>query len=93
METQNIPDDQSNLKKEEQWWRCRAPSFQTMLQNHSKPNSAGLEQNQKHRSVVQYREPRKEPTLILVINQQEKEAKIYNGKRAFSLTVLIKLNN
>ena len=84
METQNIPDDQSNLKKEERWWRYHAPSFQTIPQSHSNPNSIGLEQKQKYRSMVQSREPRNELTLIYVINLPEKGGKnIQWGKEFF----------
>ena len=64
METQNIPDDQSNLKKGEQWWRYHVLSFQTILQSYSNPNSTGLEKKQKYRSMVQNRESRNELTLI-----------------------------
>ena len=44
METQKIPDNQSNIEKEEQSWRHHAVYLQTVLQSYSNQNSMALAQ-------------------------------------------------
>ena len=64
METQKIPNSQSNLKKEKWSWRKQAPCLQTILQSYSNQDSMVLEQKQKYRSMEQDRKPRDKPMHI-----------------------------
>ena len=56
METQNIPNSQNNLEKEEQSCRYYAPCFQTILPSYSNIKSMVLAQEQTHRLMEQNRE-------------------------------------
>ena len=47
MQTQKVPNSQSNLKKEKQSWRNKAPWLQTILQSYSNQNSMVQEQKWK----------------------------------------------
>ena len=49
METQRIPNRQSNLQKEKWSWRNQAPQLQTILQSYSNQDSMVLAQKQKYR--------------------------------------------
>ena len=53
METQKIPNSQSNLQKGQQSWRNQVPGLQTILQSYSHQNGMVLAQKQKYRSVEQ----------------------------------------
>ena len=53
---------QSNLGKEEQYWRYYNFRFQTILQSYNNQKNMVLEKN-RHRSIAQNRETRNEPTL------------------------------
>ena len=65
METQKIPNSQSNFEKEKRSWRNQAPRLQTILQSYSNQDSMVLAQKQKYRSMEQDRKPRDKPTHIL----------------------------
>ena len=64
METQKSPNSQSNLEKEKQSRRNRAPRLQTILQSYNNQDSLVLAQQQKYRSMEQDRKPRDKPTHI-----------------------------
>ena len=64
MESQKIPNSQSNLEKEKWSWRNQAPRLQTILQSYSNQDSLVLAQKQKCRSMEQDRKPRDKPTHI-----------------------------
>ena len=64
METQKIPNSQSNPEKEKWSWKHQAPRLQTILQNYSNQDSMVLAQKQKYRSMEQDRKPRDKPTHI-----------------------------
>ena len=51
METQKIPNSQSNLEKEKWSWRNQAPRLQTILQSYSNQDSMVPAQKQKYRSM------------------------------------------
>ena len=48
METQKIPNSQSNLDKEKWNWKNQTPWLQTILQSYSHQNSMVLAQKQIH---------------------------------------------
>ena len=62
METQKMPNSQSNLEKEKWSWGNQAPGLQTILQSNSNQDSMVLAQKQKYRSMEQDRKPRGKPT-------------------------------
>ena len=64
METQMIPNSQSNLEKEKQSWRNQVPRLQTILQSYSNQHSVVLAQKQKYRSMEQDRKPRDKPKHV-----------------------------
>ena len=64
METQKIPNSQSNFEKEKRSWRNQAPRLQTILQSYSNQDSMVLAQKQKYRSMEQDRKPRDKPTHL-----------------------------
>ena len=79
-ETQNIPNIQNYLEKEEQSWRYHAPWFLTVRQSYSNQSSIVLAQI----SMGQHREPRNETRLAWAISLQERRqeyTRIYNGGR------------
>ena len=47
METQETPNNQSNLEKEKQSWRNQAPCLQTILQSYSNQETMVLAQKKK----------------------------------------------
>ena len=53
---------QSNLGKEEQYWRYHNFRFQTILKSYSNQNNMVLEKN-RHRSIAQNRETEMNPHL------------------------------
>ena len=57
METPRTLNCQSNLEKEKQSWRNKAPRLQTILQNYSHQNTMALAQKQKYRSMEQDKSP------------------------------------
>ena len=61
METQKIPNSQSNLEKEKWSWRNLALGHQTILQSHSNQDNMVLAQKQKYRSMEQDRNPEINP--------------------------------
>ena len=64
METQKIPNSQSNLEKEKHSWRNQAPGLQTVLQRYSNQDSMVLAKKQKYISMEQDRKPRDKPMHI-----------------------------
>ena len=80
MEPQEIPNNQSNLEKEEQSWRHYTPWFQTILQSYINQNSMVFTQKQTHRSMEQNREPRNKPTRIWPINLWKRRQEYIMGK-------------
>ena len=62
METQKIPNSQSNLDKEKWNWKNQTPWLQTILQSYSHQNSMVLAQKQKYRLIKQDRKSRDKPT-------------------------------
>ena len=68
METQKIPNSQSNLEKEKQSWRNQAPGLQTILQSYSNQENMVLAQKQKYRSMEQDTKPRDKPTHLWSTN-------------------------
>ena len=52
------------LRKKKRSWRNQAPRLQTILQSYSNQDNIILAQKQKHRSMVQDRNPRDKPTHI-----------------------------
>ena len=64
METQNTPNNQSNLEKEKRSWRNQAPWLQTILQSYSNEDSMVVAQKQKFRLMKQDRKPRDKPLPI-----------------------------
>ena len=68
METQKIPNSQSNPEKEKRNWRNQAPRLQTIAQSYSNQDSMVLAQKQKYRPMVQDRMPRDKPTHIWAPN-------------------------
>ena len=79
---------QSSPEKEEWNWRNQLAWLQSILQSCSLPNSMVLAQRQKYRPMEQTRKPRDKFTHLGVKDTLSltKEAKIYNGKKAISLT-------
>ena len=65
LETQNIPNNENNLRKKNRAGGVMLPDFR--LQSYSNQNSMVLTQKQKNWSVEQKREPRNKPTLIWLI--------------------------
>ena len=66
METQKIPNSQSNLVKEEQSWRNQSSWLQIILQSYSHQGSMVLAQKQKYRPMEQDRKPRDKPMHLWV---------------------------
>ena len=64
METQKIPNSQSNLEKEKWSWRNQAPGLQNILHSYGNLDSMLLAQKQKYRSMEKDRKPRDKPTRI-----------------------------
>ena len=64
METQKIPNSQSNLENEKWSWRNQASWLQTILQSSSNEDSMVLAQKQKYRLIEQDTNPRDKPTHI-----------------------------
>ena len=83
METQKIPNSQSNLQKGKRSWRNQAPGLQTILQSYSNQDSMVLAQKQKYRSMEQDRKPRDKPTQYghLIFDNG---GKMYNGEKTVS---------
>ena len=61
METQKIPNSQSNLGKEKWNWKNQTPWLQTILQSYSHQNSMVLAQKQIHWLMEHDRKPRNKP--------------------------------
>ena len=61
METQKIPNSQSNLENKERSWMNQTPWLLTILQSDSNQDSLVLAQIQTQRSMKQNREPRYKP--------------------------------
>ena len=68
MDTQKIPQNQSNIEIKEQSWGYHSLWFQTILQKYNNQNSMVLAQKQTHMSMEQNIEHRNIPTLIWAIN-------------------------
>ena len=58
METEKIPNSQSNFEKEKWTWRNQVSWLQTILQSYSHQDSIVLAQQQKYRPTEQARKPR-----------------------------------
>ena len=67
VETQNIPDSQSRVEKEEWSWMNQASWFQIILQSYSHQDSMVLTQKQKYRPMEQDRKPRNESMHLWVL--------------------------
>ena len=90
METQNIPSNQNNLRKKNRAGGVMLSDFR--LQSYSNQNSMVL--TQKHKSVEQNREPRNKPTLIRLINLQQRRQEYRMEKRqSLQQVVLGKLDS
>ena len=90
METQNIPSNQNNLRKKNTAGGVMLSDFR--LQSYSNQNSMVL--TQKHKSVEQNREPRNKPTLIRLINLQQRRQEYRMEKRqSLQQVVLGKLDS
>ena len=90
METQNIPSNQNNLRKKNRAGGVMLSDFR--LQSYSNQNSMVL--TQKHKSVEQNREPRNKPTLIRLINLQQRRQEYRTEKRqSLQQVVLGKLDS
>ena len=64
METQKMPNSQSNLVKEKWNWSNQVPWLQTILQSYSNQESMVLVQKQKYRLMEQDRKARDKPMHI-----------------------------
>ena len=64
MESQKIPNSQSNLEKKEWSWKNQLTWFQTIVQNYSHQGSMVVAQKQKYRSIEQDRKPGDKSTHI-----------------------------
>ena len=78
METQKTLNSQSNLEKEKQNGRKRAPWLQNIIQGYSNQKSVILTQKQKYRSMKQ---ERNKPTNLWLINQWQKRQEYTIEKR------------
>ena len=81
METQKTLNSQTNLEKEKQSWRDRAPWLQTILQSYSHQNSIVLVQNQKYRSMELDRKSRDKPTHLWLPNLWQRRQEYTMEKR------------
>ena len=61
METQKIPNHESNLEGKKWSWRNQTPWLQTILQSYSHQDNMVLTQKQKYRSMEQDKKPRDKP--------------------------------
>ena len=66
-ETQNAPNSQSSLEKEEWCWRNQPFGLQMILQSCSHQNSMVLAQKQKYKPMEQDRKPRNKPMHLWVL--------------------------
>ena len=85
VEPQKILNNQSNLEKYEQSWRCLNPRFQDTLQSHSNQNWMVLVQPQTYRSTEKDREPRNKPMLIWPIHLQQRRQECTMETRVSSI--------
>ena len=67
MVTQNTPNSQSSLEKEEWSWRNQPFRLQIILQSYSHQDSMVLAQKQKDRPMEQDRKPRNKPMNLQVL--------------------------
>ena len=81
METQKIPNSQSNLEKEKLSWRNQTPWLQTILQKYSNKDNMVLAQKQKRRSMEQDRKPRGKPTHLWSTNLWRRRQRYTMEKR------------
>ena len=86
MQTQKIPNTQSNLEKAEQSWMCHIPWFQTVLQNCNHQNGTVPTQKQTHKSMELNKELRNKLTRIWSINEQQRRQEYTMGKKTASST-------
>ena len=66
IETQETPNSQSNLEKEDWSWTNQPSCLQIILQSYSHQDSMVLAQKQKYRSMEQGRKPTNKPMHLCV---------------------------
>ena len=83
MESQKIPNCQSNREENEQSRRHNLPRFQKILQIFSNQNNVLLTQKQAYGSMEQNRKPKNKPTYLRSINLQQRRQKLKMEKRKY----------
>ena len=81
METQRIPNSQSNLEKEEWNQRNQSSWIQTILQNYNHQDSMVLAQRQKYRSMEQNRMSRDKSKCLWISYLRQRRQKYTIEKR------------
>ena len=84
METQKMPNSQSNLEKGKWSWRNQAHRLQTILHSYSNLDSTVGAQKQKYRSVEQDLKLKRLTHTHLINLFLIKEARIHNGVKTAS---------